>query len=276
MAAIFSFVNWAARSATEITASSATTQNPVTNLQDDYLRSRHRTLPGITSYSLDLDFGAGKEIGVLALAQPDDAGYVAEDGEAAGAFAATDTVRHRLDLTTLGDGALLDTGAAGGGWVPGYGLHVHALNSAVTARYWRVDIAAPSLVGGPDYCDLGHVWAGPVVQAEIGFSFGWGQQWQDGSGIVRNQRSGLLLSDRGAKFRTLSLGFKNLNDDEANRLFLDMTRMAGLGGLVLCIPDPGGDYLGRQAIIGRLTQTVPIIETDFQRYEATFQIAQAL
>ncbi|MGB4101077.1 MAG: hypothetical protein WBK91_04135 [Alphaproteobacteria bacterium] len=273
---LFSHVNWVQRPETSVAASSATVQNPATNLQQSYLRRRHRTLAGVTNYNLAFDFHQARDIGVIALAQPDDAGYLDSAGVAVGAFAATDTVRHRLDLTTAGAGALLDTGAVAGNWAAGYGLHVHVPSSPITARYLNIDINAPSLLTTPAYCDLGLVWAGTMFRPAANFSYGWSHVWQDGSAISRNQRSGLTLVDNAAKFRVLTLGLKSLREAEAKQTFLEFQRVIGLGGLLLCIPEPEDGYSPRQAIIGRLAQVAPITQTDFVQYDATFQIIQNL
>ncbi len=273
---LFSYVNWLQRPETTVQASSATQQNPSTNLRAAQLRRRHRTLAGVTGYSITFDMQQGREVGVIALAQPDDAGYFDDSGVSVGTFAPTDTVRHRLDLTTSGAGAVLDTGVIAGNWAAGYGLHTHIPVAPVTARHLKIDIAAPSLVLNPGYCDLGLAWAGPAIRPEINFSFGWSDVWQDGSGISRNQRSGLTLIDRGPKFRTLTIGLKSLREAEAKNTFKELLRVAGLGGLILCMPEPEDVYAPQLSIIGRLAQVPPITQNNFEMYDATFQIIQAL
>ncbi|AWK85019.1 hypothetical protein [Azospirillum thermophilum] len=93
---LLSWVNHLDAAATTIATSSAVEGLGVRRLQEPQVRRRMRTAPGVSSVSLSIDLGAEKEVGVLAVLQPDDAGWIDEDGEAVGTMAAADTIRHRL------------------------------------------------------------------------------------------------------------------------------------------------------------------------------------
>lgn len=138
---LMSWVNWLDRTGVSITTNSETGGLGVTRLADPILRRRWRTSPGVVNPVLSVDLGQPREVGVLALAQPDDAGGIDADGAARGWMRSPpDNVRHRLDATTPGAGGLYDTGLIPGGWVPGYGMQMSVLPAAVSARYWRADI----------------------------------------------------------------------------------------------------------------------------------------
>lgn len=269
-----SYRNWAAMDGASVTASSATALQPVTNLQTPVLTQRHRTLSGVTSYSIVVDFGQTRSVGILALAQPADAGYVKADGEAAGGFASTDTIQHRLDMTTPGAGVMHNSGIILGGWAQGYGLHVYKLSAAVNARYWRIDINAPSLTS-LGYCDLGYLWAGSVFQPQRNFSFGNQDGLIDNSVVSRNARSGLTLVDVGSAMRTLSFGLDNLDETEARGTLKELRRVVGLKGTLLCVPDPSA-YVATEAIIGRLREIPSISQPNLVQCAAAFQIIQNL
>jgi hypothetical protein len=276
MPALLSWVNWLDRAATVITASSQAGSLGPTRLAEPQLRARWRSAPGVVTPQLDVDFGASREVGILALAQPDDAGGVDADGEARGWMASTDTVRHRLDVTTAGAGAVLDTTAIAGGWRSGYGIHVHQPGAPVTARYWRCNLNAASLASVPGFVDLGRAWAGPVWTPSRGnIAYGFGEAWADGAEVTRNARSGLDFVDLGPRQRVVSFGFPVLTEADGAQI-RELQRIAGVNGQVLFVPFPGAGAEKAAPLIGRLTEVQPITLPSFARYAATFQIRQSI
>lgn len=276
MPALISWVNWLDRPETVITASSEAPPLLVTRLAEPPLRRRWRTLSGNTSPVLDVDLGRQREVGVLALAQPDDAGGVDAAGEPRGWMASTDTVRHRLDATTAGSGVLLDTGAQAGGWERGYGIHTLRLDAARQARYWRVNLSAPSLATTPAYIDLGRAWLGPAWQpSRGGIAYGWSRAWEDGSAVTTNARSGLDFVDAGPRRRALTFAFNAMSGDDARQID-ELQRIAGKSGQVLFIPFPGVATPQARPVIGRLTEVPPISQPNFATYQVAFQISSSV
>ncbi|MGR0183219.1 phage head spike fiber domain-containing protein [Azospirillum aestuarii] len=299
---LLSWVNLADRAAAVITSASAVDGLGAERLKDPQARRRMRTAVGVTSVALTVDAATVGEIGVVAVLQPDDAGYIDADGDATGFMAASDTIRHRLDAVTPGAGALYDSlyyrdpgylGATldlnftaqsyrefqndtGSGIVAGYGLHVHVLPAAVEARHWRCDIAAPSLATTPGYLDLGRLWAGPAFRPTRNFAYEWSDSWDDLSDVTEVRRSGQEFVDRGPKRRRLTFAFKALTAEEAKVVMTELGRIAGTSRQVLFIQEPNGPYQGRQAIIGRLVEVSPITQPNFALYERVFQIRQSL
>lgn len=276
MVALLSFINWLDRAGVAISSTSEVPQLGTANLREPSLRQRWRTPLGNVAPTLTVDLGVAREVGVLALAQPQDAGWIDADGEATGWMAATDTVRHRLDLTTPGGGGVLDTTAQPGGWVRGYGVHVHVPAAALTARHWRADLSAPSLLASPGYLDIGRAWIGPAFRPLRNFDYGWSSTWTDSSRTQVNPRSLLETVDVGAQQRTLVLAFRSLGEAEAQGVLPDLLRAVGTHKQVLCIPEPGGPYQARQAIIGRLVQVPSITHVNFAFHEAVFELRQTV
>jgi hypothetical protein len=273
MTALLSWVNWLDRvgEGVAIAASSEVATQRASRLAEPQVRRRWRTAPGITSPTLDVDLGAARSIGVLALVQPDDAGSISPNNEALGLMAASDTVRHRLDAVTAGAGALLDTTAIAGAWAAG--VHAYVPASPISARYWRTDLAATSLVTTPGYVDLGRAWAGPAWQPSRGnFSYGWGRVWEDGSVISTNARSGLDFVDVGPQCRALTFGFTALTQADAAQMD-ELQRVAGIRGQVLFVP-----FEDRRIppVLGRLVQVQPITQPNFATFAVAFQIRQSL
>lgn len=276
MVALLSWINWVDRAATVITASTQAGNLGPRRVANPQMRAFWRTEPGTVTPQIDFDFGSTREIGVVALGQPDNAGGINADGEAIGWMASTDTVRHRLDAVTAGAGTLLDTTAIAGGWATGYGLHAYQAASPISARYWRCNLNAASLAVTPGWIDLGRAWAGPAWQPARGnISYGWGQAFTDGSNVDRNPRSGLEFVSQGPRARVLTFGFQSLNSADAERI-KELQRIAGIGGQILFVPAPGDALQPTQAIIGRLAEVQPITQPYFSTFAVTFQIRQSL
>lgn len=271
--ALLSWVNWLDRAGVSITASSEAGTLRATRLADGQIRRRWRA--STTTPQLDVDLGAGREVGVLALAQPDDAGGVDANSEALGWMASSDTVRHRLDLTTAGAGAVIDTGAVAGGWQPGYGLHLAALSNAVTARYWRCNLDAPSLAG-LGFLDIGRGWIGPAWRPARGnIGYGWSWADEDGGTVTTAPRSGLDFVDYGPRRRVLTFAFRALTAADARGPMRELQRIAGSTRQVLFATDPESGRT-QEMIIGRLVQVPPITQPTFVTFEVAFQIRESL
>ncbi|WP_421988529.1 hypothetical protein [Roseococcus sp.] len=273
MAALLSWVNWLDRAGEGVTiaASSEVATLRASRLVEPQLRRRWRTMPGATSPVLNIDLGAVRTIGVLALVQPDDAGGISPNNEALGLMAPSDTVRHRLDAVSPGAGALLDTAVLPGGWAAG--AHAYVPAAPIAARYWRADLAAASLASAPGYVDLGRAWAGPAWKPARGnFSYGWGRVWEDGSTVSNNPRSGLDFVDVGPNRRALTFAFNVLTQADAAQLD-ELQRVAGIRGQVLFLP-----FEDRRIapVLGRLVQVQPITQPNFVAFQAAFQIRQSL
>ncbi len=276
MPALLSWINWLDRASAVITADGQAGSLGPTRLAEAQIRARWRSAPGVVTPQLDVDFGASREVGIIALAQPDDAGGVDADGEPRGWMAGTDTVRHRLDVTTPGAGAVLDTTAIAGGWRAGYGMHIHQPVAPLTARYWRCNLDAASLASVPGFVDLGRAWAGPAWQPSRGnIEYGFGETWADGAEVSRNARSGLEFVDLGPRQRVLSFGFPVLTEADGAQI-RELQRIAGLNRQVLFVPFPGAGAEKAAPVIGRLTEVQPITLPSFARYAVTFQIRQSL
>lgn len=276
MTCLLSFTNWLDRAAATITASSEVTNLGSANLRKPSLRARWRTEPGETTPSLTVDLGSAREVGVLALVQPPDAGGWDADGEARGWMASTDTVRHRLDLTTPGGSGVLDTSGFAGGWVPGYGVHTYVTQTALTARHWRCNISAPSLASVPGYIDIGRAWIGSAFRPARNFAYGASTVRLDSSRVQINPRSGLEAVDVGTMQRVVRFSLAALTADEAEAVLPDLLRAAGTRNQVLFIPQAGGAYQGRQAIIGRLTQVPAFTRTNFALRAADFELRETV
>lgn len=238
---------------------SQTATLPASNLADPIHERVWRT-SGATDAYVEIDFGASYDIRVLCLAGLD--------------ISATDTIRHRLSNVSAGAGELLDTGAVASGVAEGYGIAPHILSAAVTARYWRIDISAPSRAAN-GFFSVGRAWADEGFQPTKNISFGLSETWLDSSEVSQATRSGVqfvdnLVQRRGTAF---SLGF--LTEAEAKDDLREMQRLVGVRNQIFFIPDPDSTRAETEAIIGRMTSVSPILYPSFEVRSKAFQILES-
>ncbi|HEV7371477.1 hypothetical protein [Arenibaculum sp.] len=268
-----SYINWVDQPETRMAGSAGPLTLPATNLAEPIAQRRWRATS--TAVHGIVDFGQPREVGVLALLQPHDAGGIDGRGEPVGHLAPADTVRHRLDLDAPGTGALLDTGPLACRVARGYGLTLLWLDAPVVARWWRFDLDAPSL-GAVGFVDLGRAWAGPAVRPENSFAYGWGSLWDDATIVTTAPRSGIRLKDLRHRRRRVNLGFPALTRAEAKETFEELSRVVGLRGQLLFSPDPGGGHEPTEAILGELLDCSPIEQSNAALFAKSFSIIQAL
>lgn len=273
--ALLSWINWLDRAGVGISSSSSVAQLVAGRLAAPQLADRWRTVPGVVTPTLTVDLGAAREVGVIALAQPADAGGVDADGFPRGLMQASDTVRHRLDLVTPGAGALLDTGAVPGGWAPRVGMHAHRPATPITARHWVCDLNAASLAVTPGWIDLGRAWIGPAWVPGRNFAFGWSRRAADGGSVRQNPRSGLEFPDMAFRQRVLTFAFNLLDAADEERL-AELQDIAGRTRQVLFLADPAAPAASRNWALGYLAEVAPITQPHFQRFNVAFEIRHSL
>lgn len=239
---------------------SAASNLPVANLADRKVQKVWRAL-ATTAY-FGADFGSLNPIRELGLFGC--------------TLASTDTIRHRLSATAMGNGELLDTTAVACDVQDGYWQHLHILAAAVSARYWRCDIVATSRAA-EGYFDIGRAWAGDVWEPAINFSLDWHEQWVDSSIVEKSPRSGAVFVDEGVIYRRMGVQFDAFAEaDRVEALYLD--RVAGKRSQILFVPNSAGDP-ETEAILGRMIDTTPVRNpTDSwpARYSKQYDIEQDL
>jgi hypothetical protein len=201
---------------------------------------------GATDAGFDVDFGQVREVEALALVFPRTSDPTLYDEPAA--FAATDTVRHRLSAVSAGAGELYDSGVIESGVLDGYGYHVVRLNAPVSARYWRVDLDAISRAD-IGYLDVSRAWAGPAFQPAIGFSFGDNYGWGADVSVSRASRGVAEFVDNVEALRVWSMTLEGLSQVEAKEL-IEFERLMTSAGQFLVVRsdiEAGmGEMLARQ------------------------------
>lgn len=257
--ALLSYVNHVLGSSAIRSASSAAGDLAADNFGDPIIGKRWRTTD-LTGYG-QVDFGADKTVGVLALVFPRDT---------MGALAGT--VRHYLDADggTAGSGAAYDSTATSIGATEGYGYHLHVLPSSVSARYWRFTFAA----SGVSYIDVGLAWAGEAFQPSRNFSYGYSDEWQDRSIVTTAQRSGAEYVDERDRQRMIAFALDSMSAADASTI-RELRRIVGISKQILFVKDPT-DTTGQEIIIGRPAQTSPIMHRSFPIRSSAFIIRESL
>lgn len=178
--------NHVTRAGVSATASAEAATFPASHLLDKRLYRQWRCT-SVTGH-VDIDFGAtARPIKVLAFVAPRIIDTNRRDELQW--FQTTDTVRHYLDNTTFGAGALYDSGSIQGGVYPDRGYHAHILPAEVSARKWRIsfNVASRTSVG---FFDVSFLLAAPIFAPSINYDFGDAFDLIDESLITRTPVTG--------------------------------------------------------------------------------------
>lgn len=267
--------NWVDASLARLTADQeASSDLAVSNLQQRRGSRLWRTdglTESLTAAGFDVDFGASRTVQALALAFPRTNDPDVYDDTPA--IAASDTIRHRLDVVTAGAGVVLDTTPIASGVLPGYGIHIYKLASPVTARYWRCDFSVPSRAA-EGYLDVTRAWAGSILTPSIGISYGATRAWQSDSIIAKASRGTDEFIDKQQSLRAWSFTLDWLKDATESDSWEDFDRrMTDAGQFLICRTDLTA---ARGTMFARQTQSAGLDAANFGRSRKTFRILEQI
>ena len=270
-------------SASTLTADSAVSTLPVTNLQDIQIVKVWRT-NSATSAEINIDLGSQKIMDFFAL--------IAHNLSTAA------TVRWRLSndnfSTTLYDSGTLDAWApveqfGGSPWgvftwgglplvsvISLYNASTFTLlPSAQIARYIRLNIADSTNSAG--YLEAGRLIAGPAYQPTINYANGVSLEFVDDSRVTKS-RGGQVFVDEVRKYRRITFDLNHLPESEIfNNVFNNIDRVKGVSKDVLVIPQPSDSATWlTQNIYGRLAAVGPIENTTLSRYSRIMTIEEII
>ncbi len=239
-----------------LTTDSQVATLPLANVADPHLATKWRTTT--TTAFMAADWGAVQEIGVVGLFGSN--------------FTAAATWRIRLSAVAAGAGELLDTGVVAAGVAAGYGQAVHVLAAAVNARYLRIDLADSGLAA-LGYFQIGAAWAGRLWTPERNFRYGAAPGWRDPS-VKTLSRGGQAYVDLRDRIRAIEFELPALTEAELLDAAFEIDRVAGVGGNILFVPDPGAATQNRRAILGTLdaVEAAPMIAHD--RFAHRYVVAE--
>lgn len=268
-----SYRNWVDADATTISADSeASSDMAAANLASRLSYKNWRT-DGLTASfyraGVLFDFGVARQVQCLALVFPRINDPDVYDGAAA--IGASDTIQHKLDLASAGSGAVYNSGALASGVDPGFGVHAVRLPAAVNARYWRVDISAPSR-SSVGYLDLIRAWAGPIVEPRVGISYGASRLWQSDSILVKPSRSTSVLIESQESVRVWTMTLDWIADATEAEALDDFERTATTAAqFLIARPDLP---TGRAVMLARQQQSTGLTAANYGTSAKTFRIIE--
>jgi hypothetical protein len=273
MARGFSWRNWIDAPDAVLAADAEAGELVVANLAERQGYKVWRTAnlePGATDAGFVVDFGRSREVQTLMLLFPRDDD--SQRFDPIPAFAAGDTVRHRLSNLTPGANEVYDSGAIASGVASGYGYHHVVLDEAATARYWRCDLDAVSRAA-LGYVDVARAWAGPAFIPRVNFDWGDAYVWQSDGQVPKAARGFSEFPDNVAALRAWTLNFGALSNEERNQL-LEFERLMNSTGQFLVWR---GDYEPAAGImLARQQQSLGLSSLALARNSKAFRLIESL
>jgi len=152
--------------------------------------------------------------------------------------------------------------------------YVHVLATAALQAWWRVEI--DDTINPAGYVHLGRVFIGPLWSPTYNASYGLSQVVDDRTGAEESQ-GGAEFFDTGSRRRSTAFTLDWLSEEEAYAGMLDMQRLVGVSGEVLCVPDRGDVTNGfRRNMLGRLAKVDPIVEHTYGHHRVNIEIREIL
>lgn len=242
-----------------ISAGSEKASLPASNVQQPHLSRQWHTLSGVTSSYLIFDRGSATSCSLAALLGTN--------------LTPAATVRWRastLDATVQAN-LLLDTGIVSAGVKAGYGASYKTW-AAVSARYWRVDIADAAL---PDNIQVGRVFLGPSWTHDQSLIYGWQIAPLDESQVTESW-GGQSYADARPKRRQIAVTLDYLSEAEMYDNVFAMARARGVVSDLLVIPQQASAYISEQSVWGRVTVPQPVIHRASRIYRQQFTVKERL
>ncbi|MEC4750055.1 hypothetical protein [Methylomicrobium sp. Wu6] len=146
------------------------------------------------------------------------------------------------------------------------------LDSAVTARYWRLEIVDTSNVAG--YVQIGRLFIGPALAPADNYSKGAEIGYQNNTAVSRSV-GGVKYFDRKPGERVFSFKLDWMTEAEALGQTLELQKICGIDGEVLLVVDPSDTtYNQKRHFLGTLQQLSMIENPYLTNYQAAFNVVE--
>jgi hypothetical protein len=242
--AAFCFSN--AADTASITASSSLPLTPPSNLQTDHVGQKWRAETDTVSLTITLAAATTIDtMGLFGLKALSSAGV-----DLTSSFVTR--MRASLTDTSAVDGAVYDSGSAAGRVSSYYNNLVCLMDGSASARYLRYDLSC----AGAAYIEAGFTMIGLRNQVGINFAHGATDAPIDPS-VVTTSRSGADFIDQRNAYREWNFTFEALNETERYGWVADLDYLIGARKNVMVIRDPSSTNLGRDTLLGRITNAPP-------------------
>lgn len=248
-----------------VTASSANSSFPVTNLQTIQPSTAWRSTT-LTSVYLEVDLGASYALNFVALIRTN----------------ATSSAQWRIRLAStqagLTAGPSYDSGTIDQ-W-PETGLDdldfTNAFNysaSMGSARWARIDFTDAANPDG--YFQAGRIYVSNAWVPTRNFSYGWGIGFEDDSVIDITDGGNLLPTIKGKRrVQPFELNFSS--EAEMMGYAFEYDRMRGKSGDIIVARDLDGDYPHKTTVYGLNTELQPIINQSYGVFAKRYQITEMI
>ena len=225
-----------------LSASSSAPLTPPSILQNPHIARKTR-FGAVTGQHVVADFGSPVALDTAAMFGLN--------------LSATGTARVRASLADSSgiSGDAYDSGDLTGEVDPAYGALINLAAAPYTARYLRIDLSDASL----DVLEAGRLVAGARTMTSINYAFGWTRRWIDRSRRTES-RGGQTYVDADNGYRTASVVFEALNEDERNGIIEQMDRVNGARLDILLILKSDSDNLGRDSIWGLVDEVSEVTQ----------------
>lgn len=249
--AVLAYTNLADDDAATVSASSAITLAPATNLQNPHVGRKWRGSNG-DSESILTDLGSAQSADTFAVISAS-----CLIGGVERNLSSLAVTRIRLSLTdpTGALGEVYDSGSAAGRIEQAYGYLLHLLDDPVTFRYALIDLAET----GATYIEAGRLFIGLRTEVGINFAPGWSRAYVDRSRKTEG-RGGQEFYDLNNNYRTVDVTFEFLSEDERNGFVEDIDRVNGEHVDLLFVADPDSTNLGRDSLWGHIDGNTPVTQ----------------
>ncbi len=243
----------------ELSADAQIATLPVANVRHPFPSRQWRTPAGVTSAYLVADLGAAAACEVWAVA-----GTNLTSG-------ATARLRASSVDPLVTSSLLYDSGTLTGEFDDAYRALFAALETAVTARYWRIDLSDSAAAGGN--LRIGRVWLGPAWTPSANLLYGWGKTFLDGSRISESL-SGAEFVDEGPRARAFEFTLSFMGRAEMHANAWEIARRNGLARDVLLMIDPASATKVADSCIGLVKRAEPLIQERATIYRTRYLIRE--
>lgn len=260
---------------------------PLANLQNRVVQKVARsTNANLSSTKFDIDLGAARAIGVIALVVHNVSviGKIRITGDDASDFATPVYQSAWIDAWPAGQipQSLLEweddnfwLGTLSSNQRAGYqSPFIHVLPTQQILRYWRVEVDDTTNTDG--YVQIGRLFMSAAWRPSVNYDMGAQLSYTDPTPVAASL-SGAEYFDVRSKAREFTVRLSALTESEAYDYALQIQRLAGVSGEVLVVPDTADTTrIPIRAYLGRLTDLRPIAHAKNGIFETAITLRELI
>ena len=260
---------------------------PLANLQNRVVQKVARsTNANLSSTKFDIDLGAARAIGVVALVVHNVSviGKVRITGDDAADFATPVYQSAWIDAWPAGQipQSLLEweddnfwLGTLSSNQRAGYqSPFIHVLPTQQILRYWRVEVDDTTNTDG--FIQIGRLFMSAAWRPSVNYDMGAQLSYTDPTPVAASL-SGAEYFDVRSKAREFTVRLSALTESEAYDYALQIQRLAGVSGEVLVVPDTADTTrIPIRAYLGRLTDLRPIAHAKNGIFETAITLRELI